>query len=169
MDGMLEITLHNTAHVRRRFREGATLLPSLPAPLSVEASCASFDLYYSLKALYLPGYAGYSRLCSGLQKGAGLLLFPAPFWYQSRLLPPGASFLLLPAGSGTFMSFHYSGGPNGMHNVVGHNQGLWPWYLELSNTSQTVGSLSFAKPPHEQSSFAAFRTVPDRRGLDYLR
>ena len=39
--------------------------------------------------------------------------------------------------------------------------GLCPRKLDLSNTPDTAGSLSFPKPPHRRSSFAAFLTLLD--------
>ena len=38
---------------------------------------------------------------------------------------------------------------------------VYPGYLDLSNTLQAAGPLSFAKPPHATSSFPAFRSVLD--------
>ena len=48
-----------------------------------------------------------------------------------------------------------------MHNVEAWNPGLCPGCLVLSNTPQTVGRLSFPKPPHRQCSFAASLFLPD--------
>ena len=49
-----------------------------------------------------------------------------------------------------------------MHNVVQGNQGFALVALELSNTSQTAGRLSFPKPPHQEHSFAVFPSLSDR-------
>ena len=59
----------------------------------------------------------------------------------------GASFWLLPAGSGTFMSTDYSCGLFGMHNVEGQNTQALPGYLDLSNTWFPRKTLSLSKPP----------------------
>ena len=71
----------------------------------------------------------------------------------------------MPAGSGTFMSSFYSRGQNGVHNVETCSPWLCQGKLDLSNTWDSRKTLSFSKPPHEKSSFAAFRTVPDEVGL----
>ena len=144
-----------------RFRNGANapLLPS--TPLSVEANRDLLDYIILLKALYLQGYGCSSRLLSSLPERAGLLSFPALSARKSRLLPPGASLWLLPAGSGTFMFTYYSCGLVRVHNVEACFPCLWQGKLDLSNTLETVGSLSFPKPPREESSFAAFCSVLD--------
>ena len=49
-----------------------------------------------------------------------------------------------------------------MHNVEACFLGLCPRKLDLSNTSISKKTLSFAKPPHTESSFAAFLHVLDR-------
>ena len=59
------------------------------------------------------------------------------------------------------MSLFYSGGLFGVHNVEAQNPGLCPGYLDLSNTLEPRKTLSFSKPPHEKSSYAAFQSVPD--------
>ena len=76
-------------------------------------------------------------------------------------MPPGASLLAVPAGSGTFKSIYYSCGPNWVHNVRACFPALWAGKLDLSNTSFSEKTLSFSKPPHHESSFAAFPTVLD--------
>ena len=48
-----------------------------------------------------------------------------------------------------------------MHNVAACFSGLCPEKLDLSNTWTSRKTLSFPKPPHTESSFAAFQTVLD--------
>ena len=85
-----------------------------------------------------------------------------PYYRRSRITPfsgsfrllgagycrLGASFLALPAGSGTFMLYYYSGGLFRVHNV----EALSPWLcqgeLGLSNTPGSEKTLSLSKPPH---------------------
>ena len=76
-------------------------------------------------------------------------------------MPHRASLLAVPAGSGTFMYYYYSGGPNRVHNVQGLPPVLCPGKLDLSNTRLSRKTLSFLKPPHEKSSFAAFLRLLD--------
>ena len=76
---------------------------------------------------------------------------------------------MLPAGSGTFMSLLYSGGQNGMHNVVPCFPRLCLGKLGLSNTLVPVGSLSFLKPPHDKAASLLSLTVPDQKAAPGLR
>ena len=48
-----------------------------------------------------------------------------------------------------------------MHNVRPGFPGFQPGKLDLSNTPLSKKTLSFLKPPHPRSSFAAFCTVLD--------
>ena len=48
-----------------------------------------------------------------------------------------------------------------MHNVRPGSCRLWRQELDLSNTSVSKKTLSSSKPPHDRSSFAAFRHVLD--------
>ena len=101
----------------------------------------------------------YSKPCIYRAVGSWsrLLLLPGkePDYYCFRLLSTlragycrlGASFWLLPAGSGTFMSTDYSCGLFGMHNVEGQNTQALPGYLDLSNTWFPRKTLSLSKPP----------------------
>ena len=59
------------------------------------------------------------------------------------------------------MYYYYSGGPNRVHNVRAGFPRLCLGKLGLSNTSQSRKTLSSSKPPQQESSFAAFRTVLD--------
>ena len=127
-----------------------------------------FEIKLLLKALYLPGCAGFKPALSPTTERAGLLLFPALSVSKSRLLPSRASFWLLPAGSGTFTSRNYSCGLFGMHNVEACNSRALPGYLGLSNTLKSRKTLRSPKPPHRQSSFAAFQHVLDGKAASYL-
>ena len=69
--------------------------------------------------------------------------------------------MALPAGSGTFTLLYYSRGPDGMHNVAACFPGLCPGKLDLSNDCFPEKTVSSSKPPHKESSFAAFLTVLD--------
>ena len=147
LDGMSEIKYLNTAHVRCRFRNGRepySVLCSLPP---VEAIRAFQYIILLLKALYLPGLGRLRPAPSWVTEGAGLLCSPAPFYSRSRLLPARSLFLLLPAGSGTFMFFLYSCGQNVMHNVQGPFPRLCLGKLDLSNTPVSRKTLSLVKPP----------------------
>ena len=63
------------------------------------------------------------------------------------------------------MLLYYSGGLFGVHNVEAGNPEVSSGYLGLSNTSFSKKTLSFLKPPHDESSFAAFSTVLDESGF----
>ena len=55
----------------------------------------------------------------------------------------------------------YSCGLFLMHNVVASSSGLWPEYLDLSNTLLSEKTLSSSKPPHRFHSLVTFQTVLD--------
>ena len=76
-------------------------------------------------------------------------------------MPSGASLLLLPAGSGTFMLLDYSGGLFPMHNVEAGFPRLCLGKLDLSNTLDPGKTLSFSKPPHVKKQLCCFPTVLD--------
>ena len=158
---MLEFKYIITAHVGRRFRQGASA-PCLPSLIpSVEATRAFQYLIIITESPVLPGWRLQEPALSLLLERAGLLSFPASFRTKSRLLPLGAALLALPAGSGTFMSAFYSCGLFPVHNVEPCFPGLWPGYLDLSNTLVSRKTLSSSKPPEQESSFAAFPHVLD--------
>ena len=52
-----------------------------------------------------------------------------------------------------------------MHNVRAGFPRLCLGKLDLSNTPDPEKTLSFLKPPHDESSFAAFSTVLDESGF----
>ena len=129
-----------------------------------------FELILLLESPVFTGLAGFK---------------PAPFLYpgRSRITPVSGSFLVKGAGycrqepplatiacrQRHIYVLYYSCGRNRMHNVEAGNPGLWPGYLDLSNTPLSKKTLSSSKPPHPESSFAAFFTVLDRKPCPGLR
>ena len=82
---------------------------------------------------------------------------------MGRLLPRRAAFRGFACRQRHIHVTFCSCRQNGVHNVQGSSSRLCREELDLSNTSESWKTLSFSKPPHHRSSFAAFQHVLDRK------